>query len=93
MVIIDFEFIAAGCTGKEAFANFHLAFKVAKRRLGTWDKDYRGDPYKCRVCHLWHLGSAKAKTRHAPRPAAQGGSLRRSEDMMLAFADALEGRR
>jgi hypothetical protein len=78
-VIVDLEFIAASCTGKEEFASFSLARRIARRRASKWDRDYRGEPYKCRVCHLWHIGPPKRKQdarRDQQRKADRYGEVR-----------------
>ncbi|MCV2448475.1 hypothetical protein [Paracoccus sp. DMF] len=49
---------AAMCAGKQTFDTPQLARKVASRSRG-----YALEPYRCRFCGLWHLGSP------IPKPA------------------------
>lgn len=48
-----------GCAGKVAFDTFDLANKV--NRIRNARRDLARQPYRCRCCHKWHLGTAKRK--------------------------------
>lgn len=48
-----------GCAGKVAFDSFELASKVNKAR--NCRRDLNRQPYRCRCCHKWHLGTKRGK--------------------------------
>jgi len=50
-------FETVGCTGKQAFADRHLARRAAQRRHGR-------NIYRCETCGLWHVGSADPRLAH-----------------------------
>ena len=45
-----------GCSGKAEFTSFDLAAKAAKRTNRHKD-GARVGPYRCTLCHRWHVGS------------------------------------
>ena len=47
---------AIGCVGKVAFPDFVEAEKGAKRTNRHRDAARVG-PYRCVICHYWHVGS------------------------------------
>lgn len=50
-------FEAASCTGKMRFASFNAATRQTKRWRNRQDGDRSGlKPYRCRVCHGYHVG-------------------------------------
>ncbi|MGH6955942.1 MAG: hypothetical protein ACREEW_04680 [Caulobacteraceae bacterium] len=46
----------AGCVGKARFETAALAKAVARRRSRN---GLKGEPYKCRCCGAWHIGTRK----------------------------------
>jgi hypothetical protein len=45
-----------GCEGKQLFQDFVEATKAAKRTNRHHDDAMVG-PYRCTLCHRWHVGS------------------------------------
>jgi hypothetical protein len=52
-----------GCRGKERFATFELAYRVATAHRR--DGHNRRRPYSCRVCGGYHLAPAESRLRRA----------------------------
>lgn len=52
---MDRKYARAACWGKEAFRTYSEAAAVATRAI----KQTRMSivPYRCRECHLWHIGN------------------------------------
>lgn len=46
-----------GCVGKEQFESFELANRVSQRRRRNRDSFKKQRPYKCVICHKWHIGT------------------------------------
>jgi hypothetical protein len=61
--VIDKERILAMCQGKEQFASFALATKVADMRERGNSGYNRGRPYQCPACGSFHLGSRTSQDR------------------------------
>lgn len=51
------EIRAFACTGKRPFESYQLARDVARSRNRA--NDHNRQPYKCRFCRMWHLGTDK----------------------------------
>ena len=59
----------SACEGKERFAGFTLAAKVAKRLAQR--NDVKAMPYQCPHCHGYHIGSrdyVRSNARPRSRP-------------------------
>lgn len=55
----------ATCAGKKVFASKRLAdFTIRSERL----RREKGHPYRCRLCHAWHVGTQLSKRGGRPRP-------------------------
>lgn len=48
--------VGVSCTGKRAYRDFLTARRMARRTND--DRDAHVQPYRCRHCQSWHLGTA-----------------------------------
>lgn len=54
------------CEGKEAFASYAHADRVAKRMRGG------ATAYRCNACRQWHVGGNEAGRRGGSKPKRKG---------------------
>jgi len=59
------EVIAAGCAGKETFDTFNEAARTIRRRARGKNQIRQREPYRCRFCRKFHVGTNPTAKRRA----------------------------